>query len=76
MRMLVKNRPKETIALFPDDHVQVSLERSGERRVVADIKVREADIFNTAFIAALEPGGMGFARGYVGGIVQEVCNHV
>jgi hypothetical protein len=44
---------------------------AGCRRVVADIKVREPDTFNTAFITALDPGETGFARGYISGIVQE-----
>jgi len=71
MRILVKNRLNDPIRVFPDDHVQVSHECNGHRRVVADIRIKEADTFNTAFVAALEPGEMGLARGYIGGIVQE-----
>jgi len=67
MRMLSKNRLKTPIRVCPGDHVRVS----SKGTVVADIKVREPDTFNTAFIAALDPGDMGFARGYVGGIAQE-----
>jgi len=71
MRMLVKNRLSDPIRVFPGDHVMVTHRQGRNERVVADIKIREADSFNTAFIAAVEPGEMGFARGYVGGIVQE-----
>jgi hypothetical protein len=38
---------------------------------VADIAVKAAATFNTAFIATLEPGEAGFEHGYVGGIAQE-----
>ncbi len=71
MKMLVKNHLTDPIRVFPGDHVQVRHTCGDRSRIVADIKVREAGSFNTAFIAALEPGEMGFEGGYIGGIVQE-----
>lgn len=71
MKMLVKNRLNNPICIAPGDHIQVCHTRGDQSRVVADIKVREAGSFNTAFIATLEPGEMGFECGYIGGIVQE-----
>jgi len=71
MKLLVKNRLNDPIHVALGDHLQVSHECNGRRRVVADFRIKVADTFNTVFIAALEPGDMGFARGYIGGIVQE-----
>ena len=71
MKMLVKNRLREPIRVLPGNHVAVTHVHNGCSRTVADIKITAADTFNTAFIATLEPGDMGFARGYIGGIAQE-----
>lgn len=71
MKMLVKNHLKTPIQIFPGDHVTVTHKRGSAERVVADWGVKESGSYNTAFVAELEPGDIGFSRGYVGGIAQE-----
>lgn len=71
MKLRAKTLLSEPIRVAPGDHVHVVHRRGDRERIVADLCIREADSFNTAFIMELEPGDLGFARGFIGGIAQE-----